>query len=268
VGKSTLLNTLVGEKVAIVTPKPQTTRNRIYGVISRGETQFVFLDTPGMHRPHSRLGDYMVKVVRESVADVDAVMLLIDPMPEIGSPEQELIGRLRELSVPAVLVINKIDTVKKESLLSVIDLYRTAMDFHDVVPISAKTGEGTDELVHVLEGFAQEGPQLFPDNMVTDQPERQIAAEIVREKILLSLCHEVPHGIAVEVNHFTDRKDGVTEIGVTIYCERDSHKGILIGKQGAMLKKISSDARRDMERFFRRESVLGNLGEGKGKLEG
>jgi GTP-binding protein Era len=178
VGKSTLLNTLIGEKVAIVTPKPQTTRNRIYGVISRGETQFVFLDTPGMHRPRSRLGDYMVKVARESVADVDAVMLLIEPVPEIGSPEQELIDRIRELSVPAVLVINKIDTVKKESLLSVIDLYRAALDFQAIVPISARTGEGIEDLIHVLEGFAQEGPQLFPDDMVTDQPERQIVAEL------------------------------------------------------------------------------------------
>jgi GTP-binding protein Era len=250
VGKSTLLNTLIGEKVAIVTPKPQTTRNRIYGVISRGEAQFVFLDTPGMHRPRSRLGDYMVKVARESVADVDAVMLLIEPVPEIGSPEQELIDRIRELSVPAVLVINKIDTVKKESLLSVIDLYRAALDFQAIVPISARTGEGIEDLIHVLEGFAQEGPQLFPDDMVTDQPERQIVAEIVREKILLSLSHEVPHGVAVEVNCFTEREDGVTEISVTIYCEKETHKGILIGKQGAMLKKISTDARRDMERFL------------------
>jgi GTP-binding protein Era len=250
VGKSTLLNALVGEKVAIVTPKPQTTRNRIFGVFSRGQTQFVFLDTPGMHRPRSRLGDYMVKVVRESVADVDAVLLLIEPVPEIGEPERELIARLQELEVPAVLGLNKIDSIKKETLLKVIDIYRTAMDFAAILPISAKTGEGVKDLLDILESFAQEGPQLFPDDMITDQPERQIVAELIREKILLSLSQEVPHGIAVEVNRFTERKDGVTEIGATIYCEKDSHKGILIGKQGATLKKISTAARQDMERFL------------------
>ena len=250
VGKSTLTNALVGDKVAIVTNKPQTTRNRISAVLNRGESQFVFLDTPGLHRARTRLGDYMVKVARESVADVDAVLLLVEPIPNIGGPEGELISRVRELGIPAVLVINKIDTVKKDELLEVIRIYGEAHEFQAIVPISAKWHEGLEELLGVLESFLPEGPQLFPDDMVSDQPERQICAEIVREKLLLCLEKEIPHGTAIEVTKFTEREDGIFDMDATIYCEKESHKGIIIGKVGAMLKKIGEQARRDIESFM------------------
>ena len=250
VGKSTLTNALVGEKVAIVTNKPQTTRSRITGVVERGECQYVFLDTPGLHRARTKLGDYMVNVVRQSVADVDAVLLLVEPIDHIGGPEAELIARLKALNVPAVLVINKIDTVEKEQLLSVMQVYGAAHDFAAILPISAKNGEGTQELLDVLAQFLPEGPRLFPEDMITDQPERQICAEIIREKLLLCLDKEIPHGTAVELTRFHEREDGVIELDATIYCEKDSHKGIIIGKGGAMLKKVSSLARSDMERFL------------------
>ncbi len=251
VGKSTLTNALVGEKIAIVTNKPQTTRNRICAVLNRGESQFVFMDTPGLHKARTRLGDYMVNVVRESVADVDAVMLLVEPIPSVGGPEAELIGRMKALRVPAVLVINKIDTVKKEDLLAVIAAYQSEYEFQAVVPISAKNGEGVQELLNVLESFLPEGPQLFPDDMVTDQPERQVCAEIIREKLLLCLDKEIPHGTAVEITKFSERVDsGIIDLDATIYCEKASHKGIIIGKNGAMLKKISTLARQDVEAFM------------------
>ena len=236
--------------MAIVSNKPQTTRNRICGVLTRGENQFVFLDTPGLHRAANRLGDYMVNVVKESVADVDAVLLLVEPIPHIGGPEAELIRRIKELNVPAVLVINKIDTVEKEELLSVMQVYGAAHDFAAIVPISAKRNEGVDELLGLLAQFLPEGPQLFPEDMVTDQPERQMMAEILREKLLLCLDKEIPHGTAVEITKFSERDDEVIEIDATIYCEKNSHKGIIIGKGGAMLKKVSSLARQDMERFM------------------
>lgn len=250
VGKSTLTNTLAGEKVAIVSPKPQTTRNRICAVLNRGDSQFVFVDTPGLHKARTRLGDYMVKVIRQSVADVDGVMLLVEPVDHIGGPEEELIGRIKTLGAPAALVINKIDTVEKEKLLSVMAVYGAAHDWDAVVPISAKTGEGVEELLEVLGTWLPEGPQLFPDGAVTDQPEQQIMAEIVREKLLRELDKEIPHGTAVEITKFSERDSGVIDVEATIYCEKTSHKGIIIGKQGAMLKKISSLARRDMERFM------------------
>ena len=250
VGKSTLTNALVGEKVAIVTNKPQTTRSRITGVVERGECQYVFLDTPGLHRARTKLGDYMVNVVRQSVADVDAALLLVEPIDHIGGPEAELIQRIKALDVPAVLVINKIDTVEKEKLLSVMGVYGQAHDFAAILPISAKTGEGVEELLDVLAQFLPEGPRLFPEDMITDQPERQICAEILREKLLLCLDKEIPHGTAVELTRFREREDGVIELDATIYCEKDSHKGIIIGKGGAMLKKVSSLARADMERFL------------------
>lgn len=250
VGKSTLTNALAGEKIAIVSDKPQTTRNRITAVVNRGESQFVFLDTPGLHKARTRLGDYMVKVVKDSVADVDAVMLLVEPIANIGGPEQELIGRIKTLGVPAALVINKIDTVKKEDLLAVMAVYGQAFDWNAVLPISARTGEGVDELMDVLEGWLPEGPQLFPEDMITDQPERQIMSEILREKLLRCLDKEVPHGTAVEITKFSQRDNDIIDIHATIYCEKESHKGIIIGKNGAMLKKISSQAREDMERFM------------------
>ena len=250
VGKSTLTNTLVGEKVAIVSSKPQTTRNRICAILNRGDSQFVFVDTPGLHKARTRLGDYMVKVVRQSVADVDGVCLLVEPVAHIGPPEEELIRRIQALGAPAALVINKIDTVEKEALLAVMALYGQAHDWDAVVPISARTGEGVDELLEVLARWLPEGPQLFPDGMVTDQPERQVMAEIVREKLLRNLDKEIPHGTAVEVTKFSQRDDGIIDCHVTIYCEKESHKGIIIGKKGAMLKKISTQAREDMEAFM------------------
>ena len=208
VGKSTLTNALVGEKIAIVSSKPQTTRNRICGVVNRGDTQFVLLDTPGFHRARTRLGDYMVKVVRESVADVDGVCLLVEPIAKVGAPEQA------------------------------------------IIPISAQEKDGLDVLMEQLAKYAAPGPQLFPDGMTTDQPERQIVAEIVREKLLRNLDKEVPHGTAIEVTKFSERDSGVIDLDVTIYCEKASHKGIIIGKSGAMLKKIASHAREDIERFM------------------
>ncbi|MBE6931849.1 MAG: GTPase Era [Ruminococcaceae bacterium] len=250
VGKSTLINALVGEKIAIVSHKPQTTRNRIYGIVNRGETQFVFLDTPGFHKPRTRLGDYMVDVVSRSVADVDAVMLLVEPIASIGPQEQGLIDQLRAAKMPAILVINKIDTVEKEALLEVIALYSAQYDFDAVLPISAKNKEGIDMVMAECEKYAIEGPQFFPADMITDQPERQIAAEIIREKMLWCLEREIPHGTAVEITRFAERENGILDIDATIYCEKASHKGIIIGKQGAMLKKISSMARADCERFF------------------
>ena len=250
VGKSTLTNTLVGEKIAIVSNKPQTTRNRICAVVNRGESQFVFMDTPGLHKARTRLGDYMVGVVRQSVSDVDAALLLVEPIPNVGGPEEELIERLESAKIPTVLVINKIDTVKKEELLSVIAAYTENHSFAAVVPISAKEGEGVGDLLSLLEDYLPAGPWLFPEGMVTDQPERQVCAEILREKLLLCLDKEVPHGTAVELTKFSEREDEVIECDATIYCEKDSHKGIIIGKKGAMLKKISTLAREDMEKFM------------------
>lgn len=250
VGKSTLTNALVGEKIAIVSNKPQTTRNRISAVVNRGDTQFVIMDTPGFHKPRTRLGDYMVNIVKESVADVDAVMLLVEPIANIGRQEQELIARIKETGVPAILVINKIDTVEKSDLLEVIALYSAAHNFDAVIPMSAKNGEGTDELMTELEKYAAEGPQLFPDDMICDQPEKQICAELVREKLLLCLDKEIPHGTAIEVTRFSERDNGIIDLDVTIFCEKASHKGIIIGKQGSMLKKIGELARTDIEAFM------------------
>ena len=253
VGKSSLTNALVGEKIAIVSDKPQTTRNRIYGVVNREDTQFVLLDTPGLHKPRSRLGDYMVKVVRESLEQVEAALLLVEPIAHVGEPEKILLQRIREEHLPCVLCINKIDTVeKKDDLLAVIAAYSQAFDgFDAIIPISARTGDGLDELMRQLSQYAQEGPQLFPDGMTTDQPDAQVCAEIVREKMLLCLEKEIPHGTAVEITRFTEREDtGIIDLDVTIYCEKASHKGIIIGKHGDMLKRISSLARRDIEKFM------------------
>ena len=250
VGKSTLTNALVGEKIAIVSNKPQTTRNRISAVVTRGNTQFVLMDTPGFHKPRTRLGDYMVNVVKESVADVDAVMLLVEPIANIGRQEDELIARLKETNVPAVLVINKIDTVEKSELLEVMAMYSQAHGFDAIIPISAKNNEGLDELMAQLDKYAVEGPQLFPDDMISDQPEKQICAELVREKLLLCLDKEIPHGTAIEVTKFSERENGIIDMDVTIFCEKASHKGIIIGKNGAMLRKIGEMARTDIEAFM------------------
>ncbi|MBR3587333.1 MAG: GTPase Era [Oscillospiraceae bacterium] len=250
VGKSTLTNALVGEKIAIVSSKPQTTRNRITAIVSRGETQFVLMDTPGFHKPRTKLGDYMVNIVRESVADVDGVLLVVEPIPAIGPQEEALISRIEEQGLPAILLINKIDTVEKEKLLEVMAVYGARHSFDAILPISAKTGEGLEELLTELERYAEEGPHFFPDDMITDQPERQICAELIREKLLLCLEKEIPHGTAVEITSFSERENGIVDIEATIFCEKESHKGIIIGKKGAMLKKIGALAREDMEKFL------------------
>ena len=251
VGKSTLLNALVGEKIAIVTNKPQTTRNRICGIVTRGDCQFVFTDTPGLHKARNRLGEYMDGVVRASITDVDAAVLVIEPIPKPGAPELQLMERMKALNVPGVLVINKIDTLEqKDKLLEVIDAYQQEFDFDAILPISAQKGDGVPELMDTLTGYLTEGPQLFPEDMTTDQPERQVMAEILREKMLRLLQREIPHGTAVEITRFSERDNEIVDVEATIYCEKASHKGIIIGKQGAMLKKISTSARKDMERFM------------------
>lgn len=250
VGKSTLTNAMVGEKVAIVSNKPQTTRNRICGILTHGDTQFVFMDTPGFHKPRTRLGDYMVNVVQESVADVDAIFLLVEPIPNVGTQEQELIHQIEACGAPAVLVINKIDTVEKEDLLAVMAAYSQVHEFDAVIPVSAKTGEGLEDLFKQAEIYAVESPHFFPEDAITDQPERQIVAEIVREKLLWCLEREIPHGTAVEITKFSERDNGILDIDATIYCEKASHKGIIIGKHGDMLKKISTLARNDCEQFL------------------
>ena len=251
VGKSSLTNALVGEKVAIVSNKAQTTRNRIYGVVNRDDTQYILLDTPGLHKPKSVLGDYMVKVVTSSLSDVDCALLLVEPIAHVGGPELALIERIKEEHLPAILCINKIDTVEPAELLPVIAAYNEAWDgFDAIIPISAHTGDGLEDLMKELRKYASEGPQLFPDGQTSDQPERQVMGEIVREKLLLCLDKEIPHGTAVEITKFSERDSGVIDVDATIYCEKASHKGIIIGKQGAMLKKISTMARHDMEKFM------------------
>ncbi len=250
VGKSTLTNFLVGEKIAIVSNKPQTTRNRICGIVTKEDIQYVFVDTPGFHKPRTKLGDYMVNVTRESIADVDLTILMVEPIASIGPQEEALIEQLKQKKCPVVLVINKIDTVEKESLLEVIAVYSQAATFDAIIPISAKTGDGVEQLLEICAKYAVESPFLFPDDITTDQPERQVMAEIIREKLLWSLDREVPHGTAVEITKFTERDNGIIDIDATIYCEKASHKGIIIGKHGDMLKKISTMARNDCERFM------------------
>ena len=250
VGKSTLTNYLVGEKIAIVSNKPQTTRNRICGIVTKGDTQFVFVDTPGYHRARTKLGDYMVNVARESISDVDLTILVVEPVANIGPQEEGLLEKIKASNCPAVLAINKIDTVEKEMLLEVIALYAQAGDFKAIIPISAKTGDGVDALLAECEKYAVESPFLFDEDLTTDQPERQVMAEIIREKILWNLDREIPHGTAVEITKFSERDSGIIDIDATIYCEKASHKGIIIGKQGAMLKKISTQARSDCEKFM------------------
>ena len=250
-GKSTLTNTLVGEKIAIVTPKPQTTRTRILAVAERGDTQFVFSDTPGFHKARTKLGAYMDNVVRESVADVDAAVLLVEPVPKVGEQEKALLERFRQTGVPAVLAVNKVDSLEdKRLILPVVAAYTEQYEFECIVPISAKTGDGVEELLIELQKFAQDGPPLFPEDMISDMPEKQICAEIVREKLLLCLSDEIPHGTAVVVTRFEENENEVIELDVTIYCEKQSHKGIIIGKKGAMLRRVGELARKDIETFM------------------
>ena len=250
VGKSTLTNHLVGEKITIVSNKPQTTRNRICGVLSRGNTQYVFVDTPGYHKPRTKLGEYMVNSVKDSIADVDLTLLMVEPIASVGAQEQMLLEELGAKRTPVILVINKIDSVEKDKLLEVIAAYSDAYRFESIIPISARTGDGIDTLMAECEKYTVESPFLFPDDITTDQPERQVMAEIIREKLLWNLEKEIPHGTAVEINTFTERDNGIIDLDATIYCEKPSHKGIIIGKRGEMLKKISSMARADCEKFM------------------
>ena len=255
VGKSSLMNALIGEKVAIVSPKPQTTRNRIVGILTEGENQFVFMDTPGLHAPKSKLGDRMVKTVYETAEDVDAALLVIECRGEarVGKPESLLIERLKALDIPAILVINKIDVTEKPLILPWIDLYAKAFPFREIIPVSAKTGEGlselTSSLAELLPALEEGEAPLFPEDELTDQPERVIAAEFVRERLLWHLEKEIPHGVATQTESF-EEKDGVCEIAVVIVAEKQSHKGIIIGRQGALLKKVGTEARMEMEKLF------------------
>lgn len=252
VGKSSLLNRFVGEKVAIVSPKPQTTRTRITGVLTEGETQFVFIDTPGLHNPKTKLSEFMVKQIKDSVADVDVAVLVTEPLGKIHQTELDLLQRFRDLRLPAILAINKIDTVaKKDLMMEKIAAFSQLFNFEAVVPVSAMTGDGAEELLEEIGEYAAEGPHYFPDDAMTDQPERVIVAEIIREKLLNNLSDEIPHGTAVTVEQMIEREDkNIIDIHAVIYCEKDSHKGIIIGKQGAMLKKVASQARREIESFL------------------
>ena len=252
VGKSSLLNALIGEKVAAVSAKPQTTRTRITGILTKNPTQFVFIDTPGLHKPRTKLADFMVKQVGDSVADVDIAVLVTEPKGEIAPAERELMERFKALRLPAILCINKIDTLEhKEEMLEKIAAFAAEHDFEQVVPISALKRDGIDILTDVLDGYAKPSPHYFADDSLTDQPERAIVAELIRERMLVDLENEVPHGVAVSIESMKERKGkDMMDIEAVIYCERDSHKGIIIGKKGAMLKKIGTEARTSIERFL------------------
>lgn len=252
VGKSSLLNAFIGEKVAIVSDKPQTTRTKIMGVLTKDEMQLVFLDTPGLHRPRTKLSEYMVKQVEESVADVDVAVLVTDPLGEITNSELQLLDSFRKLHLPAILAMNKIDLLdKKDRMLEKIARFSEQFDFEAVIPISVLENDGLSILLEKIGEFAAEGPHFFPDDTLTDQPERVIAAEIIREKILKNLYDELPHGIAVGVEQLKEREgQQILDIQAVIYCEKESHKGMVIGKKGAMLKLIGTQAREEMERFF------------------
>lgn len=252
VGKSSLLNRMIGQKIAIVSPKPQTTRTKIVGVLTKGDTQLVFTDTPGFHRAHNKLGEKMNAAVGDTVGGVDACLFMAEPKGELNDREQELLKMMKKQKLPVILAVNKIDTVKnKEELLSRIAYLCGFYDFQAVVPISAKTGENILDLESELEKLAVESPHFFSDDTLTDQPERVLASEMIREKILMLMDKEIPHGIAVAVEKMRERPDrDILDIEATIYCERESHKGMIIGKNGSMLKKISTQARLDLERFF------------------
>ena len=251
VGKSTLLNHFTGEKVAIVSDKPQTTRNKIRSIVTGEDYQIVFIDTPGIHTPKSKLGKFMVGSAETALNEVDAALFLIEPDKKCGPGDIGIIERLKRVKTKVFLVINKIDKVKKEELLEVIDTYRKLYDFAEIIPISAKDGDNTDTLLAAIKKILPRGPQYFPPDMITDQPERQICGEIIREKLLHVLEDEIPHGIAVEITSMKSRANkALVDIEATIYCEKDSHKGIVIGKGGKVLKKIGTGAREDIERLL------------------
>ena len=252
VGKSSILNRLLGQKIAIVSDKPQTTRTKIMGVLTEGDTQLVFTDTPGFHRPRTKLGEKMVQAVSDSVSGVDACLFVVEPEGELRPAELELIEKFKKLKTPVILAINKVDTLPdKEVLMArILELSKT-YDFEAVVPVSALRGINMDELLSEMKKLAEESVFFFPEDTLTDQPERVIAAEIIREKLLRNLDREIPHGVAVSIEKMREREDSdIMDIEAVIYCEKDSHKGIIIGKNGAMLKRISTRAREDMEKFF------------------
>ena len=249
VGKSTLMNRLIGQKIAITSNKPQTTRNRIQTVLTLDEGQIVFLDTPGIHKAKNKLGDYMVNVAEHTLNDVDVILWLVEPTNFIGAGERHIIEQLKKTKTPVILVINKTDTVKKDAVYPAIDVYRKELDFAEIVPVSARTGANTEELIRCILKYLPYGQPFYDEDTVTDQPLRQITAELIREKALKLLDEEIPHGIAVSIEQMKPRPNGkIWDIEATIVCERDSHKGIIIGKGGAMLKKIGSAARYEIER--------------------
>ncbi|MBO5010126.1 MAG: GTPase Era [Clostridia bacterium] len=249
VGKSTLLNAILGEKVAIVSKKPQTTRNRITGIYTEAENQIVFLDTPGMHKPRNRLGDFMVKTANRTLGGVESAILVVEPREAVGDIEAEFIKRFKEDGIGAILVINKTDSFRKENIAKTIAAYAEAFDFDAVVPISAKSGKGVETVISECERYLYESDWMFPDDIVTDQPERRIASEIIREKILKMMDEEIPHGVAVTVEEWKEKR-GTVSIRAEIYCEKQTHKGIIIGKGGATIKKIGTFAREDIEKML------------------
>ena len=251
VGKSTLMNHLIGQKIAITSNKPQTTRNRIQTVLTTEEGQIVFLDTPGIHKAKNKLGDYMVGVAKRTMEEVDVILWLVEPTDYIGAGEQAILDKLRTTNTPVILVINKTDTVKKEEILHFIDVYRKELDFAEIVPVSALKGQNTDELISCIFKYLPYGPAFYDEDTVTDETEREIAAEVIREKSLYVLQDEIPHGIAVTIEKMHERPGKkLVDIEATIYCERESHKGIVIGKQGSMLKRIGSDSRYELEKML------------------
>ncbi|HOA79765.1 MAG TPA: GTPase Era [Defluviitaleaceae bacterium] len=251
VGKSTLMNQLVGEKVAIMSDKPQTTRNKIQSILTREDFQVIFIDTPGIHKPKHKLGQYMVKAAKNTLNEVDLILLIVEPSKVVGKGDKFVIEQLEDIKTPVILVINKIDTIDKQDLLEIIDVYKDLYNFSEIIPVSAYTGENCDNLLKEICNKLPEGPQYFPEDMITDQPERQLVAELIREKALHLLEQEIPHGIAVEIEAIRkrDNKD-IVDINTVIYCERDSHKAIIIGKKGAMLKEIGSKSRYEIERLL------------------
>lgn len=251
VGKSTLMNRLIGQKIAITSNKPQTTRNRIQTVYTGEEGQIIFLDTPGIHKAKNKLGEYMVSVAERTLKEVDVILWLVEPTTFIGAGERHIAEQLKNVDTPVVLVINKIDTVSKAEILTFISTYKDLLDFDDIVPVSALKGENTEDLMKTIFSHLEEGPCYYDEDTITDQPERQIVAEMIREKALRNLSEEVPHGIAVGIDRMRERRgSNIIDIDATIVCERNSHKGIIIGKQGSMFKKIGSDARRDIENLL------------------
>jgi len=251
VGKSTLMNQIIGQKIAIMSDKPQTTRNRIQTVITTEEGQIVFIDTPGIHKPKHKLGEYMNKTAQSTFGQVDVILWLVEPNKEIGRGDNFIIEQLQRVKTPVILVINKVDTVSKNDILEVIDTYKDAYNFAEIIPVSALKGENTQRIPEILFEYLEEGPQFFESDMITDQPERQLVAELIREKALHQLQQEIPHGIAVVIDQMKDRNNkSIVDIDATIICEKDSHKGIIIGKQGSMLKKIGTEARKDVERLL------------------